>query len=80
MTEAELGQWASGAERGESFVYAVTNAGVVLSPEATQARGRVMKAARKLHEKGLVALVQRRASPSRILYIAQRTWKRDGER
>jgi hypothetical protein len=40
MTEAELGQWASGAERGESFVYAVTNAGVVLSPEETQARGR----------------------------------------
>ena len=43
MTEAELGRWASGAERGESFVYAVANAGVVLSPEENQARGRIMK-------------------------------------
>ena len=39
-----------------------------------------MKVARKLHEKGLVALVQRRASPSQILYIAQRTWKKAGAR
>ena len=39
-----------------------------------------MKVARKLHEKGLVALVQRRASPSQILYIAQRTWKKGGAR
>jgi len=80
MTEAELGRWASTAERGESFVYAVASAGVVLSPEEKQVRGRVMKVARKLHEKGLVALVQRRASPSQILYIAQRTWKKAGER
>lgn len=77
MTEAELGRWASGAERGESFVYAVDSAGVVLSPEERQVRGRIMKAARKLHEKGLVALVQRRASPSQIFYVAQRTWKRE---
>ena len=80
MTEAELGRWANGAERGESFVYAVASAGVVLSPEEKQVRGRVMKAARKLHEKGLVALVQRRASPSQVLYIAQRTWKKGGAR
>ena len=39
-----------------------------------------MKVARKLHEKGLVALVQRRASPSQILYIAQRTWKNGSAR
>ena len=78
MTEAELGRWANGAERGESFVYAVANAGVVLSPEEQQERGRIMKAARKLHEKGLVALVQRRASASQVLYIAQRTWKKGG--
>ena len=38
-----------------------------------------MKAARQLQEKGLVALVQRRASPSQILYIAQRTWKKERE-
>jgi hypothetical protein len=80
MTEAELGRWANAAERGESFVYAVASAGVVLSPAEDQARGRVMKAARKLHEKGLVALVQRRASPSQVLYIAQCTWKKGGER
>jgi hypothetical protein len=80
MTEAELGRWANAAERGESFVYAVASAAVVLSPEEMHARGRVMKVARQLHEKGLVALVQRRASPSQILYIAQRTWKRDGDR
>jgi hypothetical protein len=80
MTEAELGRWAGVAERGESFVYAVASAGVVLSPEEDQARRRVMKAARKLHEKGLVALVQRRASPSQVLYIAQRTWKHGGAR
>ena len=80
MTEAELGRWANAAERGESFVYAVASAGVVLSPEEMQERGRVLKAARKLHEKGLVALVQRRASPSQLLYIAQRTWKKAGER
>ena len=80
MTEAELGRWANGAERGESFVYAVASAGVVLSPEEDQARRRVMKAARQLHEKGLVALVQRRASPSQVLYIAQRTWKQGGTR
>jgi hypothetical protein len=77
MTEAELGRWANAAERGESFVYAVASAGVVLSPDEKQAQARVMKVARKLHEKGLVALVQRRASPSQILYIAQRTWKRE---
>lgn len=80
MTEAELGRWANAAERGESFVYAVAVAGVVLSPEENQVRGRIMKAARQLHEKGLVALVQRRASPSQILYIAQRTWNRGGAR
>jgi hypothetical protein len=80
MTEAELGRWASPAERGESFVYAVASAGVVLSPEEKQVRGRVLKAARKLHEKGLVALVQRRASPSQVLCIAQRTWKGAGVR
>ncbi|WP_297972025.1 hypothetical protein [uncultured Amaricoccus sp.] len=80
MTEAELGRWANAAERGESFVYAVASTGVVLSPEEDRARGRVMKAARQLHEKGLVALVQRRASPSQILYVAQRTWKRGGAR
>jgi hypothetical protein len=80
MTEAELGRWANVAERGESFVYAVASAGVVLSPAEVQVRGRVMKVARKLHEKGLVALVQRRASPSQILYIAQRTWKKAGVR
>jgi hypothetical protein len=80
MTEAELGRWANTAERGESFVYAVASAGVVLSPEEQQVRGRILKAARKLHEKGLVALVQRRASPSQVLYIAQRTWKKGGER
>jgi hypothetical protein len=80
MTEAELGRWADGAERGESFVYAVASAGVVLSPEEKQERGRVLKAARKLHEKGLVALVQRRASASQVLYIAQRTWKKGGAR
>jgi hypothetical protein len=79
MTEAELGRWASTAERGENFVYAVASAGVVLSPAEQQVRGRIMKAARKLHDKGLVALVQRRASPSQVLYIAQRTWKRGGE-
>lgn len=78
MTEAELGRWVNGAERGESFVYAAASAGVVLSPEEQQVRGRIMKAARKLHEKGLVALVQRRASPSQILYLAQRTWKKGG--
>ena len=77
MTEAELGHWANGAERGESFVYAVASAGVVLSPEEDRARGRVMKAARQLHEKGLVALVQRRVSSSQIAYIAQRTWERE---
>ena len=80
MTEDELGRWANGAERGESFVYAVANAGVVRSQEEDRARGRVLKAARQLHEKGLVALVQRRASPSQILYIAQRTWKKGGTR
>ena len=80
MTEAELGHWANGAERGESFVYAVASAGVFLSPVEVQARGRVMRAARQLHEKGLVALVQRRASRSQILYIAQRTWKQGGAR
>ena len=80
MTEAELGRWASTAERGESFVYAVATAGVVLSPEEQQVRGRVMKVARKLNEKGLVALVQRRASVSQVLYIAQRTWKNGRER
>ena len=80
MTEAELGRWTSGAERGESFVYAVATVGVVLSPEENQVRGRVMKAARQLHEKGLVALVQRRASPSQIFYIAQRTWKKSSAR
>ena len=80
MTEAELGHWANGAERGESFVYAVASAGVVLSPEEDRARGGVMKAARQLHEEGLVALVQRRASPSQILNIAQRTWKQGGAR
>ena len=80
MTEAELGRWANGAERGESFVYAVASAGVVLSPEEDRARGRVLRAARQLHEKGLVALVQRRASPSQVLYIAQRTWKKGGAR
>ena len=80
MTEAELGRWASTAERGESFVYSVASAGVVLSPAETQARGRVMKAARKLREKGLVALVQRCASPSQTFYVAQRTWKKADER
>ncbi len=79
MTEVELGCWVNGAERGESFVYAVANAGVVLSPEERQVRGRIMKAARKLHEKGLVALVQRRASPSQTFYVAQRTRKKAGE-
>jgi hypothetical protein len=82
MTEDELGRWVNGAERGESFVYAVAGDGDVQSPEETQVRGRVMKAARKLYEKGVgvVALVQRRTSPSQILYIAQRTWKKDRER
>jgi hypothetical protein len=80
MTEAELGRWATGAERGESFVYAVASAGVVLSPGERQMRTRIMKAARKLYDKGLVALVQRRASPSQVLYIAQRTWKKAGDR
>ena len=81
MTEDELGRWVSGAERGESFAYAVASAGVVQSPEENQMRRRIMKAARRLHEKGLVALVQRRASSSRrILYVAQRTWKKDGDK
>ena len=80
MTEAELGRWVHGAERGESFVYAVASAGVVHAPEEQQVHGRVMKAARKLHEKGLVALVQRREPTGTIAYIAQRTWKQDGER
>ena len=79
MTEDQLGRWARSAERGESFIYAVANAGIVLSPAESQARSRTMKAARKLHEMGLVALVQRRASPSQLLYVAQRTWKQDGE-
>jgi hypothetical protein len=78
VTEDQLGRWANSAERGESFVYAVASTGHVLSPEEKQVRGRTMKAARKLHEKGLVALVQRRASPSQVFYIAQRTWKKDG--
>ena len=73
MTEAELGRWANTAERGESFVYAVAG-GREPPPED------VMKAARQLHAKGLVALVQRRASPTQVLYIAQRTWKTGGER
>jgi hypothetical protein len=77
MTEDQLGRWASSAERGESFVYAVAQAGSVPSPDERQVRSRAMKAARKLHEKGLVALVQRRASPSQTFYIAQRTWKKD---
>jgi uncharacterized tellurite resistance protein B-like protein len=77
MTEDQLGRWVNGAERGESFVYAVANAGVTLSPAEQQARRKILQAARKLHEKGLVALVQRRASPSQTFYIAQRTWKKD---
>ena len=79
MTEDQLGRWVSSAERGESFVYAVAQAGSLPSLDERQVRSRTMKAARKLHEKGLVALVQRRASSSQVLYIAQRTWKRDGE-
>ena len=48
MTEAELGRWANGAERGESFVYAVASAGVVLSPEESAG-------AREGHEGGAEA-------------------------
>ena len=70
MTRSALGRWANRAERGESFVYAV-GGGRQQPPED------VMKAARELHDKGLVALVQRRVSPSQIAYIAQRTWKRE---
>ena len=39
MTEAELGRWANGAERGESFVYAVASAGLVLSPARSSRAG-----------------------------------------
>jgi hypothetical protein len=67
-----LGRWVSRAERGESFVYAVAG-GREPPPED------VMKAARQLSAKGLVALVQRRISQSQIAYFAQRTWKTDGE-
>ncbi len=73
MTPSALGRWAARAERGESFVYAVAG-GREPPPED------VMKAARQLHAKGLVALVQRRASSSQVLYIAQRTWKGAGAR
>ena len=79
MTEDELGRWVARAERGESFVYAVVDAGKVPSPQEMQVRRRAMKAARLLQEKELVALVQRRASPSQIHYIAQRTWKKEHE-
>jgi hypothetical protein len=72
MTPSALGRWVSRAERGESFVYAVAG-GREPPPEE------VMKAARQLRAKGLVALVQRRISPSQIAYFAQRTWKKDGE-
>jgi hypothetical protein len=70
MTPSALSRWVARAERGESFVYAVAGGRERPSED-------VMKAARVLHEKGLVALVQRRASPSQIVYIAQRTWKRE---
>ena len=79
MTEDELGRWVALAERGESFVYAVVDSGRIASPREMQVRRRAMKAARLLQEKELVALVQRRASPSQILYIAQRTWKKERE-
>lgn len=72
MTPSALGRWAARAERGESFVYAVAG-GREPPPEE------VMKAARQLSAKGLVALVQRRVTPSQIAYFAQRTWKKDGD-
>ena len=68
MTPSALGRWAARAERGESFVYAVAG-GREPPPED------VMKVARALHAKGLVALVQRRVSSSQIAYVAQRTWE-----
>jgi hypothetical protein len=77
MTEHELGRWVHQAERGESFVYAVS--GRVLPTAEDEVRGAAMRAAMTLCEKGLVALVQRRVSPTQTLYIAQRTWKKDGK-
>jgi hypothetical protein len=77
MTEHELGRWVHQAERGESFVYAVS--GNVLSTAVEQVRSDAMRAAMMLCAKGLVALVQRRVSPAQTLYIAQRTWKKDGK-
>ena len=71
MTRSALGRWVNRAERGESFVYAVAD-GRQQPPED------VMKAARELLAKGLVALVQRRVSPSQIAYVVQRTWKKEG--
>ena len=73
MTAAALGRWAAGAERGESCVSAVAD-GRRQPPE------RVMAAARALHVKGRVPLVQRRERTGEIAYIAQRTWKRQGDR
>ncbi len=72
MTAAALGRWAARAQRGESFVYAV--AGGRRQPPRT-----VMASARALHAKGLVALVQRRERTGEIAYIAQRTWKEEGQ-
>jgi hypothetical protein len=69
MTASGLGRWVNRAERGESFVYAVGD-GRRPPPEG------VMKAARELHAKGLIALVQRRERTGDIAYVAQRTWKK----
>jgi hypothetical protein len=76
MTEADLGRWVNRAERGESFVYAVSRDGHVPSPDEKRVRKRTLAAARMLHEKGLVSLVQRREPCGAIAYVAQRTWKR----
>jgi hypothetical protein len=78
MTEHELGRWVHQAERGESFVYAVSRC-VMSTAEEEEVRGAAMRAAMTLNEKGLVALVQRRVSPTQTLYIAQRTWTKDGK-
>ena len=72
MSPSKLGRWVARAERGESFVYGVARGRVRPSPL-------VMTATRALQEKGLVALVQRREAAGAIAYVAQRTWKKDGE-
>jgi hypothetical protein len=51
----------------------------VLSTAVEEVRSDAMRAAMTLCEKGLVALVQRRVSPAQTLYIAQRTWTKDGK-